>query len=127
MIRNHHSRTLHSTMAKAEPLLARLGTDQDALWPRERWPAMRFKEGLRPGAQGGHGPIRYTVEHVDARNVRFRFTGPEGFHGWHGLDVGFTHVDPSGRPVDYDQPCSHRVDGSWHPVSPSCGTDLELE
>ncbi len=87
MIRNRHSRSIHATTAEAELMLSRLGSEADELWPKERWPAMRFKGGLRPGAEGGHGPIRYTVEHQDPRNLRFRFTGPSGFEGWHGLEV----------------------------------------
>ena len=49
---------------------------------------MRFKDGLQLGAKGGHGPIRYFVEALDpGRSIRFRFTGPTGFIGWHGLEV----------------------------------------
>ncbi|HJW09969.1 MAG TPA: hypothetical protein VJ483_10065 [Holophagaceae bacterium] len=87
MIRNHHSRCIQATVAQAEALLARLGSDQDGMWPKGRWPAMRFEGGLRPGAEGGHGPIRYVVEHLDARHARFRFTGPRGFEGWHGFEL----------------------------------------
>ncbi len=49
---------------------------------------MRFDGPLRPGAAGGHGPIRYVVESFDpGLAVRFRFTAPEGFVGWHGFDI----------------------------------------
>lgn len=40
------------------------------------------------GAVGGHGPIRYFVEaYVPGHSITFRFTGPRGFHGTHGLTV----------------------------------------
>ena len=49
---------------------------------------MKFDRPLCVGAQGGHGPIRYTVEaYAPGRSIRFRFTGPRGFDGWHGLAV----------------------------------------
>jgi hypothetical protein len=43
---------------------------------------------LQVGAVGGHGPIRYTVEaYQPGESIRFRFTGPKGFDGWHGYEV----------------------------------------
>ncbi|HJU82678.1 MAG TPA: hypothetical protein VJ600_00565 [Holophagaceae bacterium] len=87
MIRNRHSRCIEATAAQGEALLAGLGTDGDALWPHERWPAMRFKEGLRLGAPGRHGPIRYTVKFKAPRVLTFHLTGPRGFVGWHGFEV----------------------------------------
>ena len=49
---------------------------------------MRFDGPLEVGARGGHGPIRYTVSaYTPARSVYFVFTGPRGFHGWHGFEV----------------------------------------
>jgi hypothetical protein len=39
---------------------------------------------LAPGAKGGHGPIRYSVEEYEpGRQVVFRFLAPTGFHGTH--------------------------------------------
>ncbi len=87
MIENRHSRTILSTVAEGERLLKGLAREGDPLWPFERWPALRFKEGLTPGACGGHGPIRYAVETVGLREVRFRFPGANGFHGWHALEI----------------------------------------
>jgi len=43
-------------------LLNTLSTDNDKIWPKEKWPAMKFKGGINIGAKGGHGPIRYSVE-----------------------------------------------------------------
>ncbi len=39
---------------------------------------------LRPGAAGGHGPVRYFVTSYEPeRRIEFQFTGPAGFHGHH--------------------------------------------
>ncbi|MGW7105983.1 SRPBCC family protein [Streptomyces xanthophaeus] len=43
---------------------------------------------LGVGAVGGHGPVRYTVAaYVPGTWVRFVFTGPRGFHGFHEFAV----------------------------------------
>jgi len=40
------------------------------------------------GARGGHGPVRYEVIAWEpGRAITFRFTGPAGFHGTHGVDA----------------------------------------
>jgi hypothetical protein len=55
-------------------LLGRLGSVDDRLWPKDRWPAMRLDRPLQVGARSGHGLIRYRVELFEpARRVRFRF------------------------------------------------------
>lgn len=88
MIENIHAREYAVDAERLGRFLDALGSPADRLWPSHRWPAMRFDGPLRPGAQGGHGPIRYTVEALDpGRSVRFRFTGPAGLVGWHGFDV----------------------------------------
>ncbi|MDH5198597.1 MAG: SRPBCC family protein, partial [Gemmatimonadota bacterium] len=49
---------------------------------------------LAVGAVGGHGPIRYTVEHYErGQRVRFRFTAPPGFEGTHEFVI--EPVDPT--------------------------------
>jgi hypothetical protein len=49
---------------------------------------MAFDRSLGVGAEGGHGPIRYTVESYDpGRTVTFRFTSPKGFLGTHVFTV----------------------------------------
>ncbi|MFC1790882.1 SRPBCC family protein [Gemmatimonadota bacterium] len=81
---NRHSRSFSAPPEVVGQLLDTLATGEDALWPVERWPAMRFDRPMAVGAEGGHGPIRYTVEvHEPGRRVVFRFTGPKGFHGTH--------------------------------------------
>jgi hypothetical protein len=45
---------------------------------------MEFDRPLGVGARGGHGPIRYFVEdYAPGESVRFRFTAPRGFDGFH--------------------------------------------
>ena len=65
-----------------------LASRGDALWPHERWPRMVLDKPLGVGARGGHGPIRYVVEeYKPGRQVVFRFTRPEGFHGTHSFTL----------------------------------------
>ena len=91
-VHNVHERRLRATAAQLGALIDSLASADDRLWPRDRWPAMRFDGGLREGARGGHGPIRYDVaEHAPSRRVTFRFTDPPGLvgvHRWEVEDVG---------------------------------------
>jgi hypothetical protein len=58
------------------------------IWPYEKWPPMRFKEGLQAGSKGGHGPIRYTINKYNPGEIiEFRFTRPKGFHGIHRFEI----------------------------------------
>ncbi len=87
-VRNVHERVLPGDAAKVGALLDSLSDRDDRLWPMRDWPPMRFDRPLQVGAVGGHGPIRYTVvEYEPGRRVRFRFTGPEGFDGYHEYEV----------------------------------------
>jgi len=37
----------------------------------------------------GHGPIRYFVKSYEPeKGIYFEFTGPSGFNGYHGFDIG---------------------------------------
>jgi hypothetical protein len=81
---NVHERPLPATTAEVDDLIGSLASKQDRLWPHQTWPAMRFDRPLEVGADGGHGPIRYTVTHyVPGQWLRCRFTGPRGVHGFH--------------------------------------------
>lgn len=89
IVRNVHERRFHASVEEVGALLDSLASSGDRLWPRDAWPAVRFNRPLAPGASGGHGPIRYTVEvYQPGRSIRFRFTQPEGFDGTHGFEVG---------------------------------------
>jgi hypothetical protein len=85
-VRNVHERLLAASIDHVALLIDGLASPGDRLWPRDRWPAMKFDRALQVGAAGGHGPIRYVVDAYEpGRSVRFRFTGPKGFVGWHGF------------------------------------------
>lgn len=91
---NIHTRTLPASDEEIGGLIDGLAGREDRLWPGDRWPPMRFDRPLGVGAIGGHGPIRYTVEAYEpGRWVRFRFTGPRGFRGFHEFTV---HPDAMG-------------------------------
>lgn len=87
-VRNVHHRTLPTSLDAAGALIDGLASDGDRLWPRERWPAMRFDGPLAVGARGGHGPVRYTIQAYEpGRSILFRFSAPAGFVGTHGFSV----------------------------------------
>ncbi len=49
---------------------------------------MIFKKGLREGAIGGHGPIKYSIQkHTHGDFVEFKFIQPEGFNGIHKFEI----------------------------------------
>jgi hypothetical protein len=87
-ILNIHERKFECRAEQLGALLDSLASAEDLLWPHETWPRMSFDGSLAMGAQGGHGPIRYDVEHYEpGRAIRFRFTNPRGFQGHHGYEV----------------------------------------
>lgn len=87
-VENVHERLIRAPLPAVGALLDGLSSPSDALWPRDRWPPMRFDRPLGVGARGGHGPVRYTVEAYEpGRRVLFRFDAPRGFEGTHGFDV----------------------------------------
>ena len=87
-VHNVHYRDLAASAAEAGSLIDSLASAGDRLWPWERWPRMILDRSLQVGAAGGHGPIRYVVEEYEPSvRVRFRFTGPPGFLGYHEFQV----------------------------------------
>ncbi|CAM1363612.1 conserved hypothetical protein [Tenacibaculum sediminilitoris] len=85
---NIHKRTLNQPKSEVVELLKTLATENDRIWPKEKWPAMRFKEGINVGAKGGHGPIRYSVEKYNPNEIiLFRFLKPDGFNGIHKFEI----------------------------------------
>jgi hypothetical protein len=87
MIRNVHERRLQATAAEVAPLLRTLASDDDRLWPRDRWPAMELSHGVNEGSSGGHGFVRYSVETVTPDSVTFRFDNSIGLRGEHRFEV----------------------------------------
>jgi hypothetical protein len=86
-VRNAHGRTIGSP-ERLGAMLDALASDEDRLWPSDRWPRLRLDGPLGVGARGGHGPIRYRVElYEPSRRVRFRFERPRGFDGHHEFQV----------------------------------------
>ncbi|MEV6910126.1 SRPBCC family protein [Amycolatopsis sp. NPDC051071] len=74
-------------------LIDTLSGEDDRLWPVEAWPALRFDRPLGVRATGGHGPVRYYVETCEpGKSVRFRFTAPRGFDGFHEFTVRTTEA-----------------------------------
>ena len=94
-ILNLHERIMVGSPQKMTELFRALASDTDALWPRH-WPRLKMSPRLTPGAEGGHGPIRYRTTTVAHNLVRFTFTGPKGFDGYHELsfmqDIAGTRV-----------------------------------
>lgn len=49
---------------------------------------MKFKDRIKVGANGGHGPIRYSVEKYNPSEIiQFRFLKPDGFNGIHKYEL----------------------------------------
>ena len=85
---NSHERELPVSASAVGALIDTLASERDLLWPKTMWPAMRFDRPLGVGAMGGHGPIRYVVvEFRHGERVKFRFSAPRGFNGFHWFEV----------------------------------------
>ncbi|WP_033960546.1 hypothetical protein [Psychroserpens jangbogonensis] len=85
---NSHKRIIDQPEEKVSELFKTLATNEDQIWPSINWPAMRFKDGLKSGSQGGHGRIRYTIIAFEpGKHIKFEFTKPEGFNGTHELNI----------------------------------------
>ena len=87
-ILNIHTRIIDQPKSEISPLLATLSTPNDVIWPHGKWPPMRFKEGLKVGAKGGHGPIRDSIDqYIPGDLIQFRFSKPSGFDGVHRFEI----------------------------------------
>jgi hypothetical protein len=87
-VKNIHERVFNASIDKVGELIDNLASKDDKLWPRDRWPAMKFDRALEVGAKGGHGPIRYEVEtYIPGHSVQFRFIKPNGFIGYHRFEI----------------------------------------
>lgn len=85
---NIHRRALRASAGEVGHMLDSLSSQEDAIWPSHSWPKMKLDRPLSIGAAGGHGPVRYLVqEYISGKRVKFRFTSPKGFNGWHALEV----------------------------------------
>ena len=85
---NRHERILNARATDVGKLIDGLASEEDKLWPHDRWSRMIFDRPLGVGATGGHGVIGYVVETYEpGRSIWFTFTSPEGFIGGHGFNV----------------------------------------
>lgn len=87
VVMNVHERAFPVPAAAAGALLDSLASENDQLWPHG-WHRIWFDRPLSVGASGGHGPIRYEiVAYVPGQWIRFAFTCPAGFRGFHEFAV----------------------------------------
>ena len=87
-ILNVHKRLIQQPKAKVAELMSTLATQNDKVWPLEKWPPIRFKNGLVVGSKGGHGPIGYEVAKIEhGKSIHFHFIKPKGFVGFHRFDI----------------------------------------
>lgn len=87
-VQNIHKRVLSAPKNKVVELLRTLATENDKVWPKEKWPKMKFKGGIQIGAKGGHGSIKYCVEKYNTNEIiQFRFSKPNGFKGLHKFEI----------------------------------------
>jgi hypothetical protein len=87
-VRNVHERVFRLPPAAVGALIDSLASRDDRLWPRDKWPPMRFDRPLAIGAVGGHGPVRYSVvKYHPSKSILFRFSAPRGFNGTHRFEV----------------------------------------
>ncbi|MFJ4189096.1 SRPBCC family protein [Kitasatospora sp. NPDC089509] len=85
---NVHQRTIPAPESTVGTLLDGLAGPDDRLWPGSAWPRLHLDGPLAVGSSGGHGPIRYrVVGYQPGRWVRFRFSAPRGFDGFHEFTV----------------------------------------
>lgn len=88
---NVHERRFPVSTIEAGALIDTLSGPDDALWPGDRWPAMKIDTPLREGARGGHGAVRYSVcDYIPGERVVFRFDGTgltRGLEGTHLFEV----------------------------------------
>jgi hypothetical protein len=84
---NQHSVYYEVEVAQVAPLLDRLATSTDPLWPRQ-WPAMRFDGPLAVGSRGGHGPIQYRIQRYEkGKMIEFEMLQDWLWSGIHRLDL----------------------------------------
>jgi hypothetical protein len=88
MISNVHQRLLPGPMADVGRLVDAIAEPGNALWPSPPWPPVILDRPLGPGAEGGHGPIRYRcVHHQPGRRAEFEFQPPTPVRGTHALEI----------------------------------------
>ena len=85
---NIHNRIIHQPKEKISKIFDSLTTNNDQLWPKEKWPPMIFRKGLTVGATGGHRPIKYSIKkYIPGSLIEFNFMKPSGFTGIHKFEI----------------------------------------
>ena len=88
MVLNVHSRAVRRDPEWLARAIDRVAESDSELWPSDCWPPLVLDRPLAIGADGGHGPIRYSVvEYEPGRRVVFRFAPETGLHGTHTLEL----------------------------------------
>ena len=97
---NIHTREIESEVGKIVDLLSTLSTNEDRIWPKEKWPSMKLNDGLKIGSEGGHGPIRYKViDYNPESHVVFQFQKPLGFNGIHKFEL--SQMDKNNTQIEH--------------------------
>ena len=87
-ILNVHKRIIDKPISEVAVLLNSLSSNNDKLWPHEKWAPMKLDRDLSEGAIGGHGPIKYAVtDYKPGYKINFRFIEPSGFQGNHWFEL----------------------------------------
>jgi hypothetical protein len=85
---NIHTRIIQQPKANVAELFTTLGSKDDKMIAKDKWPAMRLDNGLTIGSKGGHEPIRYFVQdYKPEKSIQFTFTKPCGFNGFHQFEI----------------------------------------
>lgn len=103
-VHNVHERVLPISLAKAAPLIDRLGQPDDLLFPTPQWPPMILDGPLKIGASGGHGPMRYSVKRYEPGRLAEFATDP-------GMEIVGTHTFSLERLDDDHTILRHTVEG----------------
>lgn len=89
-VHNVHSREIAAPPEPVGALLDSLGSEDDRLWPVDRWPTtpLELDGPLAVGTHGRQGQIRQVVEEYEpGRRLVFRFAPGLGLVGTHRLEV----------------------------------------
>lgn len=91
---NIHKRIINQPKESISKILDSLSSNNDQLWPNEKWPPMIFKKGLIEGAIGGHRPIRYSIiKYIPGSLIEFNFIKPDEFKGIHKFEIAEIEKD----------------------------------
>jgi len=112
---NIHKRTISQSIGVISDILNTLSSNDDKLWPKEKWPPMIFRKGLTVGAIGGHGPIKYAINtYIPGSSIEFTFVKPDGFKGVHRFEVSEIENNKTELKHTIDMMLSGKGILTWH-------------